>query len=439
VAIHEKPAVIVPHLSPKTEMRKKLTDRFLESIKPPAVGRNTYSDTSRPGLHLRVGQRKASWVFEKRVKGGPKRKHTIGTYCAWGADGKRIEGTFSLADARKAALDLEGEAVRGVDRVADAQASRIAAERAAASRVSVDQVIQLYAELKLANLKTGGEVERELRKSLAEYLSRSVCELTRSDLQGAIDVHAARGRVVYANRTRAYLRAFTGWAARRDYLTEDIGAALESAGREMPRDRVLSIQEVRAIYQATFDLGPLFGPLFRLLILTGQRRGEIASLRWANVKFDRQRIELQGAQTKNTRPHITHLSEPALDELRELYEARDVEEFVFTTTGKTPTSGISKAKARLDKALGDGFEHWRLHDLRRAMATALAGAGIAEGVVDRIQNHAASGSAPSAVARVYQQSDLLPQRATALDRWAEMVSGSNPNVIDVDFCESGAR
>ncbi|MEQ8431722.1 MAG: tyrosine-type recombinase/integrase [Roseovarius sp.] len=412
-------------------MRKKLTDRFLEGIKPPASGRDTYSDTSRPGLHLRVGQRKATWTYEKRVKGGPKRKHTLGTYCLWTNDWKRIDGTITLAEARRAALELESEAMRGVDRVAENRRARIEAERAAATRQTVEQVVKLYADLKLATLKTGKEVERELRKSLAGHLLAPMGDLTRSDLQPAIDAHAAAGRIVYANRTRAYLRAFTGWAARRDYLKEDIGAALEGAGREMPRDRVLSLDEVRAIFKATYELGPLFGPLFRLLILTGQRRGEISNLRWANVSFDRRCIELQGGQTKNRRPHVTHLSEPALQELRDLHESRGRSEFIFTTTGETPTSGISKAKRRLDALLSEELEHWRLHDLRRAMATALASAGVPEGVVDRIQNHAASGSAPSAVARVYQQSDLLPQRAAALDRWAEMVTSNSQKIFRI--------
>lgn len=410
-------------------MRKKLTDRFLESIKPPAVGRDTYSDTARPGLYLRVGQRKASWIFEKRIKSGTKRKNTLGTYCSWGTDGKRIEGTVSLADARREALGIEGEAVRGIDRVADAKAARIASERAAAARKSVDEVIGLYSELKLANLKTGQSVEREIRKALQAHLAKPVCELRKTDLQSAIDLHASAGRIVYANRTRAYLRTFTGWAARREYLPDDIGASLENAGRELPRDRVLSLYEVRLVYEGTFEIGPLFGPLFRLLVLTGQRRGEIAALRWANVNFEKRCIELSGAQTKNARPHITHLSDPALNELRGMHDAHGDSEFVFTTTGQTPTSGVSKAKARLDRILDDRLDHWRLHDLRRAMATALAGAGIAEGVVDRIQNHAASGSAPSAVARVYQQSDLLPQRAAALDRWADMVLGEESQLI----------
>lgn len=410
-------------------MRKKLTDRFLDSVKPPDTGRLTFSDSLRPGLHLRVGIQKASWVFEKRVKGGAKRKHTLGTYCTWSSSGQRVPVQMTLAAAREAALEIEIEAGRGVDRVKEAEAERLVAERAAAAQRTVSNVIDAYERLKLSALKTGDERGRELRKALAAYSDDPIRDLTKTQLQAAIDDKAGAGRLVYANRIRAYLRAFTRWAARRDYLAEDIGFGLDGAGREMPRDRVLSLSEVQPIYQATFEIGPLFGPLFRLLILTGQRRGEIAGLRWANVSFERRAIELAGQQTKNNRPHITHLSQPVLTELEALKEAREDSGFVFTTNGKTPTSGISKAKARLDRLLGDSVEPWRLHDLRRAMATALAGAGVPEGVVDRIQNHAASGSAPSAVARVYQQSDLLTQRAAALDRWAEMVTSRTSAVV----------
>ncbi len=397
-------------------MRRKLTDRFLDSIKAPTEGRDTYSDTLRAGLHLRVGQRKASWVFEKRVKGGAKRKHTLG---AW--------PDMGLAQARAAALEIEAEASKGIDRIADAESARLSAERAAAAQLTLGQVLDRYAELRLANIATGPQVERELRRVLSKHMNRPMAEVSRADLQGIIDLHAGAGHITYANRVRAYLRTLTKWAARRDYTPGDIGFALEGAGREMPRDRVLSFSEVQTIYRATYGLGDLWGPMFRLLLLTGQRRGEIAGLRWGNVNFAGRCIELTGRQTKNRRPHITHLSPPALAELQELLKRRGESDLVFTTTGKTPASGISQAKARLDKLLGDGFEPWRLHDFRRAMATALAGTGVPEGVVDRIQNHAATGSAPSAVARVYQQSDLLPQRAAALNRWAELVTLQTKN------------
>ncbi|WP_299850106.1 site-specific integrase [uncultured Roseovarius sp.] len=410
-------------------MRKRLTDRFLETIKPSEGGRVTYSDTLRPGLQLRVGMRKASWVYEKRVKGGPKRKHTLGAYCTWTTSGQRIPVQVGLSAARERALEIELEAGQGVDRVELAERTRLAEERAVAIRMTVSEVLDIYERLKLSTLRTGQERARELRKVLSDHPHLPANDLTKANLQAIVDEKAAAGKFVYANRLRAYLRAFTHWASRRDYLKEDVGFDLEGTGREKARDRVLSMDEARRIYQVTFELGPLWGPMFRLLILTGQRRGEIATLRWSNVDLKAHQLTLPGSQTKDGKPHITHLSDPAQSELEELSGGRDGSEFVFTTTGKTPSSGISKAKRNLDKLLGDDVAHWRLHDLRRAMATALAGAGVPEGVVDRIQSHSASGSAPSAVARVYQQSDLLPQRAAALDRWAEMVTGVEVNVV----------
>ena len=82
-------------------------------------------------------------------------------------------------------------------------------------------------------------------------------------------------------------------------------------------------------------------------------------------------------------------------------------------------SGFGALKRRLDKL--SGVADWRLHDLRTAFASHCAEAGIAEGVVDRVLNHAAAASSISAVARVYQRSELLAQRADALNLWAEMV------------------
>ena len=400
-------------------MKRKLTDRFLESIKAPDAGRVTYSDTIRAGLHLRVGSTKRSWMYEKRVHGGLKRKHSLGTWPA-----------ISLADARSVALDIQAEAERGIDRVAVAASAQREAERKSAAEKSVDDVLAKYEQLKLSNLRTGAERMRELRKALSEVLDQPISELSRATLQDAIDTKAEAGRLVYANRIRAYLRAFTKWAYGREYLQEDVGQRIDAATKEAPRDRVLSLDEVRAIYHASFELGPIWGAIVRLLILTGQRRSEIAKLQWSAVDLEGERLVIAGSETKNGKPHITHLAPAALQEIEALEKQSA---FIFSTTGTTPVSGLSKAKRRLDAMLGDEVQPWRLHDLRRAMATYLASAGVAEGVVDRIQNHSASSSAPSAVARVYQQSDLLPQRKAALTKWAEMVTNQRATVLRLEL------
>lgn len=398
-------------------MKVELTDRFLRGLKPPAEGRVEVSDAKRAGLIFRLSQSgRATWVFEKRVKGGRKRKHGLGRYPDVG---------LSAARAEAAALAVEAD--RGVDRVAERLEALRAAEVADAARVTVAEALDRYEDLHLRpNLRTAAERRRQLDAALDLHMRSSVRSLTRRDLQAVLDAKAAEGRLVAANRIGAALSAFTAWLAARGYIEEDIGRSLPKAVREQPRDVVLSIEEVRAIWTACEDMGPLWRPLFRMLIATAQRRGDIAGLRWSEVEASR--LHVSASRTKNRRPHVVHLNELAKAALAERPQDG---ELVFSTTGTSPPSGFGKAKARLDAILGGGFRAWRLHDLRTAFASHMADMGEAEGVVDRVLNHAASASNASAVARSYQRSELLPQRARCLDRWGDLVAGRTPAVIEI--------
>lgn len=394
-------------------MRVELNDRYLRSLVPPDTGRIEVSDTKRRGLRLRLYARKdaastprAVWMYEKRVRGGPKRKHTLGTWPA-----------VSLSEARSVALEIEAEASQGIDRVALQQE-----EANNPAQKTVAQVLDTYDKLHLSQLRTQAERKRQLEQSFASHMEKPISELSRGDLQEAIDDKVRAGRKAYANRIRSALLAFSRWAWTRGYIEADIGSGIPKAMVERPRERVPSVSEVRQIWQASFELGKLWGPVIRLILLTGQRRGEILELRWSEVDFEKAVMIKPGSKTKNKKPHTTHLSPPAFNELKQLYEGVGESDLVFSTTGKTAASGIGKAKRRLDVILGDDFEPWRLHDVRTGFASALAEAGESEAVVDRILNHAASGSAPSAVARVYNQAELLPQRAKALDLWASILT-----------------
>jgi len=404
-------------------MKIEITDRYLRALKLPASGRIEVSDTKRPGLRFRLSYSgHAVWMYEKRIKGGAKRKHTLGTW----------PEPVSLSSARALALELEAEAARGVDRVAVEESIRLADDRSQSGVVTVQAAIDLYWDLHLSTLKTGAERKRQLEQSLSKHLGSVPSSLSRSVIQGAIDAKAREGRMVSANRIRAALMAFSRWCWRRGYVPEDFGASVSSATRETARERVLSISEVREIWAATFKMGDLWGPIFRLLLLTAQRRGEILKLRQSEIEIERARIVKPGSLTKNGKAHITHLSNAALHEINALCDRLpdgQPSDLLFTTTGRTPVSGVSKAKSRLDRLLVEGFEPWRLHDIRTAFATTMAESGIPETIADRILNHSASGSAPSAVARVYNQAELLPQRADALDRWAMMVTQERGQVV----------
>ena len=107
--------------------------------------------------------------------------------------------------------------------------------------------------------------------AFAERLDSPISKLKRGELQSIIDAKRAEGKVYMANRIRAAIRAFTGWAHKRGHMDKDLGALLQSAGREAPRDRTPSLDEVKAIWAASYEMGALWGPYIRLCILKGQR------------------------------------------------------------------------------------------------------------------------------------------------------------------------
>ena len=404
-------------------MQKELNDRLLRSLKTPDTGRLEISDTKRKGLRVRLSNTgSAVFMYEKRIKGGPKRKHTLGNW-----------PSYTLSQARADALILEVEAAQGIDRIKNSEEKKISDQNkqkseasAAANLLSVQAVIDIYDKLHLSSLRTGRERRRQLEQSLVAHLHSPIQDLTRQQIQTAIDKKAHEGKRVSANRIRAALLAFTNWAYGRSYLTESIGLGVPKAIKETARDRVLSLEEIHNIWRASFTMGNLWGPILRLLVLTGQRRSEIVKLKWDEINLNKMQIIKVGSKTKNKKAHTTHLSAPALQTLLSIKKTEN--DLVFTTTGTTPVSGISKMKKRLDVILGDEFKPWRLSDFRTAMATALAENGEAETIVDRILNHSASGSAPSAVARVYNQAENLTQRAAALETWGQMVTAECPGL-----------
>jgi len=416
-------------------MKRKMTELFIQSIKPNPVQRIEISDTERVGLRLRVSPKgNRSWIYQKKIKGGKRRGFKLGSF-----------PMMSLSEARSAALEIQVMAERGIDPIKSAQdeANLIAAKKNSQKPVKV--ILDIYIknhieqELKVGQSREGRK--RQLHSTLIHYYNTPMSKLSRSDLQSLIDAKQSEGKIFMANRILSALRAFTGWAHRRGHIDVDVGALLQSAGKEASRDRTPTLEEVKTIWTASFDMGILWGPYIRLCVLTGQRcRSDILNMQWNWIDFERNRYEIPNP--KNGHPHIVHLSAPAVSELKELkkHQTDKPSEFVFTTNGKRPASGVSKAKLRLDDYINQIWSklghkppigHWVLHDLRRSQATALAEAGFDEGVVDRIQNHVATGSRASAVAAVYNKAQKLPERALALDAWARMVTGQHTKIIEL--------
>ena len=199
-------------------------------------------------------------------------------------------------------------------------------------------------------------------------------------------------------------------------------------GEERPRERVLNPDELRLIWNHLYDNN--FGAIVRLLMLTGQRAGEIAGLRWSEIHDDV--IKLPGERTKNHRPHTIPLPQAARDILAK-QPRRAGRDLIFgLATGQY--NGWSYSMAALNKRIAEAAQrsllHWTPHDLRRTFATHAAEIGIQPHIVVAILNHVSGHK--GGVAGIYNKATYEPEKRTALDRWAAhllaIVEGSESNV-----------
>lgn len=258
-----------------------------------------------------------------------------------------------------------------------------------------------------------GEVKRIIdREVMPAWDHRGVDEIDRRDLLDLIDDIADRGAVIMARRVQTHLHRFFKWCVGRGIIEINPVADLPKPGSETRRNRVLSDEELIAVWRGTETLGWPFGTTIRLLLLTGARREEIGQLRWSEINFDRAEINLKGERTKNAEPHNIPLSAPAKEMLARSPRIGS-SDYVFTTNGRTPISGWSRAKAQLD--LCESIAPWRIHDLRRTVATGMQRVGVGLQVVEAILGHVAGSRA--GVVGIYQRHSYDAEKRAALEAW----------------------
>jgi integrase len=381
-----------------------------------------------------------SWALRYRADGAS-RKLTLGSFPA-----------LDLKGARRAAEEARGAIARGEDPAAAKTAAREAAkaERKAEGDLIenvVSQFIERYAKAKTRDWR---ETERLLKRNVVErWPGKCLREITKPMVHAMLDAIADRGSPIAANRVLAQLKVMCKWAVGRGIILASPcdGVSAPSSERGRSRERVLSDDELRIVWQAADSIGWPFGPIVRLLILTGQRRDEVAQMEWRELDLEAQGWTIPAARSKNRREHQVPLSDAAIDILKSLPRI-ERSGFVFTTNARTPVSGFSKAKPALDRAMaelaGEGsspIPGWVLHDLRRTVATNLQRLGVRLEVTEAVLNHV-SGSRAGIVG-VYQKHDYATEKRQALDAWAkrlaEIVSGAEPasNVVQLTIARNG--
>lgn len=424
---------------------KDLTDVRVRNARPTDSQYEIF-DRSVGGFALRISPSGSKTFVVNYRCHGRNRRMTIGNAVV-----------LSLADARAAATAAKAQAKSGIDPLderrrgaeqqqRDVQIEELRGERSFAA--VADLYVQRYAKGrgKTPNKKTWKEDDRILQKYVVpKWGLRQIEDIGRSDVVALLDSIEDASGVYMTNRVLATIRKLFNWCLDERALIDSvpIGKKMMRKG-EKKRTRVLNEDEVRSVWKATGSVGYPFGPLFRLLLATAQRRDEVANMKWSQLDLDGALWTIPSSDTKADRgDHLVPLSSIATEVINDLHRI-DGSDLLFPTQSNSSraVSGFSKVKARCDEltksqAFAEAglvtVKDWRLHDLRRTAATVMQEAlSVPPHIIGAVLNH--SPTATMGITSVYATGNMVDDRRRALDAWGRklesILSGSaGDNVV----------
>ncbi len=431
--------------------RRKLTALQVENAKPDPRKRREIPDPGMAGLFLIVQPSgKKSWAvrYRRRADGQP-RKYTL-------------DGFPSLGTAHKLAQKALDKVAEGGDPAADKRKIKLTT---APPQGTADELFREFLT-KHVRRKDGRPIRESTKVEtarmlgyrrdpengawipsgagvLARWKGRTVDSITRRDVLDLLDELVERGPVT-ANRTLSALKTCFAWRMKRDEtLQRSPCEGVDDPAAERSRERVLSDEELAALWRAADADGFPFGRMVQLLILTACRRDEVREAVWAEFDLEKRQWLIPGPRTKNGRDHLLPLSDAAMAILQSLTRPKGKAQLLLSTTGETAISGLSKAKHRLHEEMAEELgaepERWTLHDIRRSCITGLQRLGFPLEVTEAVANHK-SGTL-SGIAATYARHDYAKEKREALDAWARhvesIVSGRPANVVSLS--ERGRR
>jgi integrase len=387
-------------------MSRVLTARFVETVTPKR-SRQEIADAGCLGLYLLVQPGGAkSWAVRYRRPDGRSAKMTIGSAAA-----------YSLAAARELAAGARGRVDQGVDPAARRQVSVATAGDSVAHHVAqflAKHVAQHCRE------STARAFECTFNNMvLPAWRGRSVREVRRRDVIELVEEAALRRGPGAARKLLRTLSKFFGWLLTRDVVEASpcVGVSALLPRRQKARERILSDLELAALLRAAATKHPSDRAVW-VLALTGARRTEVGGMRWSELDPATRTWTLPAERSKNHRAHAVPLPSQAgqiLDAQPRIIDC----DFVFTTNGTAPIDHWGKVKERLSAAAGIEVRGWRIHDIRRTVASGLQRLKVRTEVIERALNHR-SGSFQG-VAGIYQVDPLAPEVQAALQQWADHV------------------
>ena len=449
----------------------KVTTTWLESRREPRNRPKERYDVTvdgREGLMVRVFPSGAvSFRFRYTGSDGKRRAMVLGEF------GK--DDGLSLADAHDMHQQAQRELEKGLDPIEERDRRHAEAHKIREARANADTIASLveqFVHRKLRGERWDAERATWLRdpkvktrprkrpESAAALLKSNLVEakldgqrvgrmkaedLTRRHLVRLLDAIVDRGAPVTANRVHALLVQMFNWGAAKDLIPASPMAGIERpGGDETPRNRVLTADEIRAVW-TKLDTAEMAEPTrlaLKLLLVTAQRRGELTFARWDHFDFERTRwtipVELlKSAHTRRHKPepHVVPLSSLAIELLGTLKALTGDGSYVLPARADKRKDRsyservLSRAVRQNEKHFG--IPHWTPHDLRRTAASFMTKLGVPRLHVEKVLNHSTGD-----IAEVYDRHDYLPEKRTALEMWSEhlkaIVDGREQTVVPLE-------
>jgi len=395
-------------------MKRKLTTKFIEGQKPNPSKRLDFRDELMPGLVLRTSKSGTkTFSLHKRIN-GKMRRLTIGQF-----------PVVSLADARERVRQVLYEIETG--RFEDRTGVEVE------TKPTLGGVIPDYIEKHAKVHNRDWKRKVALLAKFTTLHGKRIDEIKRADVVKACDV-IHKFAPVSANRALAHLKHLMGWCVERGMIDASPIAGMKPLSKERSRERVLTDDELGALWAACGDEGYPFGDCMKLLMLSGQRRAEVAEMRWSELDLEKRLWTLPSQRAKNGKQHTVPITDAMMDVLRRVPRFIG-SDYVFTTTGKSPVSGFGRLKNRLDKALPNGTEPWIIHDLRRTMSTNMAMLGVPQPVTEALLNHKTG--VVSGVAAIYNVYSYADEKRDALELWNSHVARAIKSAILPEIPRSG--
>lgn len=414
----------------------KLTEDSVKKAEPPEKGQRLIFDSSRgapAGFGLRITAAGARSFILKYAADGVQRRMTIGQWPSW-----------SVTAARERAAELR--------RLIDAGIDPLQQKRARQLEPTVAEAAADYMRLHVDHLRSARDVRSYFTRDLIPAIGAlKVSDVTRADIRELVRLKADAPRAAAVLLMHA--KKFFAWCADTDLIRDDPAASIKlrniaSVPKAKARARVLDDAEIKALWlnAETCGLHRLTALALKLILLVGQRPGEVAGMTWDEVDLAAKVWTIPAARRGKTgTAHAVPLSSSALELLEQARQ--EVERLAkrrrFTASGHVFQTGpqgaltiygLDRAVARRRQQLGNrdvpGLGHWRAHDLRRTCRTGLSACGIAEEVAERVVGHTHKG-----IVAVYNQHRYDAEKRAALELWQRrllaLISGEQPadNVV----------